>query len=312
MIVALFAVVIIATAFGQTTTVPSVGISASISTAGKVVETAVETTNIITRAVRLNSPSSSLAAVSIKVVPILAPPQGTPSSGSVLEWLIRDWVTGDLVSDHGYQLCRGKISTENVNARSGMVVQQLVEVKSLSGLDEVSLSEILVKSASTPTALNRTYEVGENGYGLLAVGYKANGTVVTDGSPTQKVARVIFITQMAIFNDAQEKIDSWVQSWSDFTIDYEVRHGSSAYVGRGTVSLNGYDNIRPSIVMTAGGGFTVSGGDQNRPYVVQSSPEVEGPYIDIGFPVYSGDVWWLPGPNQMGPQEFFRLRDAGW
>lgn len=293
---------------------PNIAFAGDAPAVGETISTAVVQTETVNHGgVTLMSPPPE---VDIRVVPILAPPQNMVGFWPVAVKAVNDTINSTWTTDSGYKLCRGKISATNVvYSKTGetlwLVVQQLIDVRSVDGKDTISLSEIKVTAESVPSALNRTYQVGNNGYGEAAIGIREDGSLVTSGSPSQKVARVVFVVQMPLFVDDPAVVRAWVLSQENFTINYTVKYGTSAYVGRATVSILGYGNYRPELVRNASGtSFTVEGGDPNRSYDILSASEAKGPYVETGLPpVYSGDIWSFINNQQM---QFFRLEAAGW
>ncbi len=254
--------------------------------------------------------------VDIRVVPVLLPAQQDPDFWPVARVLVANRL-GGVSEGVGWSLCRGKIVAANLAAgptNNWWALEQMIDLMSVDGEDTVDLAGIQVTATSYPSpALNSVYGVGDRGYGSAAIGVRKDGTLVVSGPPTQKVSRVIFITQMALFTDTLSAVESWVNGQGNFTIKYEVRYGTSSYVGRAVVRLYGYEQSSPRLIISRHENhfeFEVVGGDSHRPFYLQSSAAVNGTYQTIGRPVYPGDKLSLENPGS--GNRFYRLVDTGW
>jgi hypothetical protein len=316
-IVALFAMVFwIGTAFGEQQPPievkipkPAVDLSTNYSST-----TIFESTG--DRQIALASSTTS-PEVDITVIPVLLPAQNTTVFWPVAKKLVNDRKVYRWTSDSGYMLCRGQVLPMNLvysktNDTPWVVLQQLIDVRSVDGEDTIDLAGINITAESVPGVLNTSYGVDGRGYGDAAIGIRNDGSVVTTGSPSQKVARVIFITQLKLFVDKLSTVENWVNAQDNFTIRYAVKYGESSYIGKGVVSIYGY-TLQPMLVVRRHEGYTmfgVVGGDEYRPHFLQSSATVDGPYITVDRPVYSGDM--LPTGEIGSGNKFFRLVGTDW
>lgn len=255
-------------------------------------------------------------AVEIRVIPVFMPAQQDPDFVPLAPVLVANCLAG-VSTETGWGLVHGLITSSNITAgpsNGWWVVQQLVDLKSVDGEETIDLAGVQVKSVSSPSSvLNSEYAVGSRGYGPAAVGVRKDGTLVVSGPPTQKVSRVVFITQMALFTGSIGEVKQWLSGQGNFTIKYEVRYGTSSYVGRAVVRLYGYEQSSPRLIASRHENhfeFEMVGGDSHRAFYLQSSAAVNGTYQTIGRPVYPGDKLSLENPGS--GNRFYRLVDTGW
>lgn len=191
----------------------------------------------------------------------------------------------------------------------GQLLLLLVQAESKTGADNISLAMVAVGGSDNLNVLNNTltFRVADD-YGVYAIGIKADGTVVGNGPSTQLVSRVIFITRMKMFNggDTQRGIDqatSWIVQ-VNLTLTYYARIiGDPDSYSAVTLSLTGYANNRPTMSISNLSSIVLSGAE-NRLYILQSAPAIEGPWQNTGLTITgNGSVPFQP-TNNTG---FFRV-----
>lgn len=244
--------------------------------------------------------SASYEGAIVEVIPVLAPPQNMTSSWSVLKLLEEDYLAGTLTTNNGYALPYGKIGWQNLIYAEGMetgwpVLQQLIVVTSGNGGDNISLSEVKVSATSTGNALNADYGFANLGYSEAAFGIKADGTYVTSGPATQKVAKIAVVTQLRLFNggatpEGLNVTKNYVLAQANFTVLYRAEVvGNPNSFGTAMVSIAGFAGNRPRLVITREN-ISLTGGDIGRGYNLQAADQVTGPWATIAV-LRTGEVW---------------------
>ena len=180
----------------------------------------------------------------------------------------------------------------------GQVVIGLSQAESVSGGNDISLSMISVTSGSSDpgNTLGDTlsFELGLD-YTPLAIGIKADGSLVTSGSSTEKVARVIFLTQMKMFDGGDSltglnAVKNWIGLQGNFRVTYTIQFAGIPESKVSTaVSLSGFSNQRPTVTITPDG-VTIKNGEIGRSYMIQSAPSVTGPWQAIGTVSSGGTI----------------------
>lgn len=172
---------------------------------------------------------SVFAQSTIVVTPVLMPAQQSASWGIVADKVIVNSLEGTLAisntvnsaqNPQDYTLCSGRIDWFNLvystgvamwdgvldpaypfNNELGHVVWALVDARSMTGMDDISLSDLKVSFASNGGgALNVVTNYVNMDYSTRAIAIKANGTIVNSGPSDQKGNRILLLVQSKLFN----------------------------------------------------------------------------------------------------------------
>lgn len=270
--------------------------------------------------------SATSPGVRVRISPILMFAQQDPRSYHIAEIVVANRLAGTTTSLTGYDYAYGQINAANIVAgtnNSWTVIRQLVDMISIDGEETIDLGGIQIRSFSSPsTVLNSSYEVGLHGYGPAAVGVRKNGTLIVSGAPNQKAARVIFITQMALFIGDITDVKHWLLNQGDFSITYEAWYRASTYVGKAVVRLFGISNW-PKLdivrhrhnengVWVSSGKLRIASGETHQAFILQSASAVNGPYqAELETPTYFGHDYEMGlgqiDTGQTGQNRFYRL-----
>lgn len=252
------------------------------------------------------------ANVFITVTPVLMATKSSPSGTAAANELIEDAVAGTLNTGStlntpdSYIQCYRRMKWQNTvysttvpmwdgvlnppapfDMDKGPILAQLIDVRSASGVDDVSLDMLSVASwSSDGNVLGDTLTFTANSYTLQAIVIKADGTRITSGSASQKGVRVIVITMMKLFNvgGTQSGIDSvrnWVTDHVSSAGDYKITYtaqliGMPETASKAMVSVNPPQAVAPVLAINQSGHVWATNGEADRTYKVLTSPSVTG------------------------------------
>ncbi len=210
----------------------------------------------------------------------------------------------------GTNLYGGSLNPSGIFAGQmrGPLVAALVDIRSSDGTDEIALGDISVTQASSDgNLLGSTVSFSNLVYNRMAVGVKADGTLVPPGTPgTVKVARIVATASLIYFkcHDQAELdvIKNWVAAYAPFTMTFKVSV-AGVQVGQATTGevLPFPLAISPG---KAGLGLTVSPAipDGWRCHLYMS-PSPSGPWTNKVSVLGPGQTFTVS--DNQGPPRFF-------
>ncbi|MBU6427229.1 hypothetical protein KGQ27_03280 [Patescibacteria group bacterium] len=243
----------------------------------------------------------------IVVTPVLLAAQPSASWAAGADMVIADALAGGLKSNTAvtnpsdYAVCNHHIGWQNLvystgaymwdgmlnpvapfNAEYGHVVWALVDARSGTGNDDLSLDMLQVVTASNDgNALGGTNGFSGDNYTARAVAVKKDGTVVESGTASQEGVRVLVLVQSPLFNNGGtqaglDQVKSWVMSQGNYSLTYVAEVvGNNATASAASVTVNGGV---PSVNLRfmPNGQLSVVAGDTDRTYVLYSTATLPG------------------------------------
>ncbi|MFA6554023.1 MAG: hypothetical protein WCS89_00775 [Candidatus Paceibacterota bacterium] len=287
----------------------------------------------------VKTPISSLGGTigNVTVTPVLGPTMSSVSWSSFATKLVADArnrsvkLSPTVITDPtDYTVCYGKVSWSNLiystssamwggklnpaspfQNEKGQIVSQLVQAESVSGDNTISMSMLSVSCESSDggNILGDQILFIPADYSSLAIGIRSDGTVITSGRSDQKVARIILITSMKLFNGGAnqaglDQVENWVAGKGNFTITYSAQiigdAGSTAFA---PVSILGYSNVRPLVSINRQSGVISVTGGENRYYSIMTTTDLNGSSWQSAGSVYgNGNI----PMTFTGNRKFFR------
>jgi len=220
-------------------------------------------------------------STTIEVINFFGPAMNMAGSETVHRKIIDDYLVGTFNKSSGYIVIEDDkipwtaLCYAEGNPTKWLVLQQLIVVRG----DAVSISQISVKQTSNPNILDDNYIVGGRGYGPAAIGVKSDGTKIESGSGNQTAKTVLFITQMKMFNMADNhEGQSTVRTYllghkGHLSLTFTASYGIS------TITTTSVFVIMPRLSLN----ITE---DQSFRKVVKISIVGDGP--DFGYDLYQG------------------------
>lgn len=207
--------------------------------------------------------AAAFAAPVATVLTVGLPHKATAEYPQAVISLVADYMSGHLKAGStptapGYALL-GEIDHQNVSISvgtnlyggslnptgvfagqmGGPLVSVLVDIRSSNGTDEIALADLSVTQASSDgNQLGSTVSLSSLVYNRMAVGVKADGTLVPPGTPgTVKVARIVTTASLAYFTCHDQAgldlIKNWVAAYAPFTMTFKV-NVAGVQVGQAT------------------------------------------------------------------------------
>lgn len=276
------------------------------------------------------------ASAVITVTPIHIAAQPSTSWTSGADQVVADAIAGTLstntaVSDPGdYAVCNYRIywwslvySTgthmwEGVlnppapfDQEFGRNVWALVDVRSVSGEDDLSLSMLTVTTSSSDgNVLGSAVSFADKSYTPRAVAVRKDGSMITSGSSTQKGARILVLVKSPLFNvggtqSGLDQVKNWVNANEVYTLGYEAQViGDGATKSKASVSTAGSADVKPfGLSISPEGQLSIIGGEANRYYRVYSKTSLPGGTWKLAGVVNGADTIKVP---MNGATMFFR------
>jgi len=265
----------------------------------------------------------------LTVVPVLGPTMTSSSFSPFAANVLADAMANNFHDGLGnsptnYALCHGVIRATNLvysqttplwgailnppapfDSEKGQVVSLVVAARSFDGKDSISLTMIseTTKSSDSGNVLGGGLTLDSSAYSALAVGKKADGTLVTDGDGAQLVKELYFIIKPTLFNggatqDGLNQVFTWVGQQVSFSISYTLQFvGQPETAVTAKVSIAGYSNVRPTLTIS-GNSLSLTKGESGRVYTILSSPNVNGPWSLFGWQNAGGQIPITASGNQ--------------
>lgn len=248
----------------------------------------------------------SINSADILVTSVLMPTKISSSWAPAADSLVADVRAGTLSSrtfaanPTQYVLCNNRLSWSNLvysestslwgselnppppfNMEFGLVVWNVVDMRSKTGADDISLDMLSFGSFSNDgNYLGATYTFVGMTYTVRAIVIKSDGTVTSSGSTSQKGARVIVLVFLKLFNGGAtqaglNEVRDWVGGISDFSVSYTAQIiGNDAT--RSYSRISAVSVPRTPIVKIGNASVAVANGESGTTYQIFSSQHLPG------------------------------------
>ena len=206
---------------------------------------------------------------------------------------------------------QGRLSpTPQFTSEHGQVMWALIDVRSSSRLDDISLDQLIVTITSTDGLLNDTLGfAGGVTYTLQAPLILANGAQITSGSTSQKGNRFLILVCSKLFNtgDTQaglNEVRDWVTGQSNYSLNYLATYAGST--SQATVSAEGLNKpLTPKPLLTIDNqSVSIVNPTSGRSYVLEGSSDMltwtPRAILDTSWPKFF--------ISTTSPEQFFRVK----